>query len=180
MYRPVSRLRPTRHPAPLSGAVLAVIVIGLAVLVTTACSDSAPSAPLIPLVAEACTEGEARDIKLYFKNLNDFEWKGIAFSVTRRGREYTWRRGGGDWLPESVKPSDPFARPIEWLRRRTRRFSVVGEGITSMSFFSDLSTARIQITGPFEAEWTGEVSECEEEEGVGRTGTAPPGWRRMA
>ncbi len=45
--------------------------------------------PQVSLSVEVCTEGEARDTRIYFRNLNDFEWEAVSFSVSKGGSTYT-------------------------------------------------------------------------------------------
>ena len=71
-------------------------VVAAIVAVVAACgpggASQPPSAkidPQVSLSVEVCTEGEARDTKIYFRNLNDFEWQAVSFSVSKGGSTYT-------------------------------------------------------------------------------------------
>ena len=47
---------------------------------------SAKIDPQVSLSVEVCTEGEARDTRIYFRNLNDFQWEAVSFSVSKGGQ----------------------------------------------------------------------------------------------
>ncbi|MDA1347795.1 MAG: hypothetical protein O3A47_02875 [Chloroflexi bacterium] len=79
------------------------------------------------ITAEVCTEGEARDTIVTFKNLDDFEWQDIEFTLEKGGETYTLgdepqrMRPGRDkqtsWPPQSVLAAEAFTDSGEFTRR---------------------------------------------------------------
>ena len=49
--------------------------------------------PQVSLSVEVCTEGEGRDTRVYFRNLNDFEWAGRVLQRIE-GRQDVHSGGG--------------------------------------------------------------------------------------
>ena len=105
-------------------ATLAVI---LAIAAAAQPQTAAKIDPQVSLSAEVCTEGEGRNSKIYFKNLNDFEWEAVSFSVSKGGRTYTLgdepqsMQGGREkpetWPPESTKAAEAFAEAGDFTSR---------------------------------------------------------------
>ena len=60
------------------------------------------------LKVAVCTEGEGRDTTILFKNLNDFIWEGVSFSVEKSGKVYTL---GDDPLSMQGGRSKPTSWP---------------------------------------------------------------------
>ena len=85
----------------------ATIAIGVISLLVAACGSGGASAKVVPvqaLKAEVCTEGEARDTKLYIRNLDDFDWRDITFSLVKAG-EGGWDVRAGMGEPVAGKPA---------------------------------------------------------------------------
>ena len=128
--------------------------------------------PQVSLSAEVCTEGEGRSTKIYFKNLNDFEWQAVSFSVSKGGRMYTLgdepqsMQGGREkpetWPPESTKAAVAFAvagdftfRPVGQDRGSSHKAPL--NRLTHLGF---LDSATVKVELPYLLEWTGEVQPC--------------------
>jgi hypothetical protein len=72
-------------------AVLAAVLAVLAACGPGGAAQPQPGKidPQVSLSVKVCTEGEGRDTRVYFRNLNDFEWQAVSFSVSKGGRMYT-------------------------------------------------------------------------------------------
>ena len=155
------------------------LLLGVLVLSATACGSggAAPSSDVVlgePLEVDVCVEGEGRKAEVYFKNLSDFEWQDVEFSVTKGGETYTFldepqskqtsAEKPTSWPPESVSPASAFTDPTEFTRRGfsslVRRDSY-NAPLKRLSTFSALQSATVEIELPYEAEWTGEVGTCQ-------------------
>ena len=138
---------------------------------------AAPSSEVVseePLKVDVCVEGAGRKAQVYFKNLGDFEWQDVKFSLTKGGETYTFldepqskltsTEKPTNWPPESVSPAYAFTDATEFTRRgfssMVRRDSY-NAPLKRLSSFSALQGAAVEIELPYEAEWTGEVGTCE-------------------
>ena len=140
---------------------LAVMAVGgLLVIAIAACgSDDAIevvsqgplTAVVLPgaLIAEVCTEGEARDTRLYVRNLDDFDWGDITLSLVKSNETYT--RKQALLPPETQQAAEPFADPSEF------KLPFGGRALVSLS---NLERAIIKISDPRPGDWTGEVHPC--------------------
>ena len=144
----------------------ATIAIGVISLLVAACGSGGASAKVVPvqaLKAEVCTEGEARDTKLYIRNLDDFDWRDITFSLVKA--DGTYAREWASLLPESQQAAEPFTDALEFsYRKREERedFSLNdSELIVRLHNFSGLEGATIETSPPQPGEWTGEVHPCQ-------------------
>ena len=126
------------------------------------------------LLAQACTEGEAREIGLYIKNLDNFEWQEAKLTVTKGGETYLLGSQGGHiddsrWVlldvpPQSLREAEPFTDPLEFTTRGTGPVPNnpnYSRPLLRLGSFSHLQSATISISAPFEAEWTGDVHPCQ-------------------
>ena len=128
--------------------------------------------PQVSLSVEVCTEGEARDSRIYFKNLNHFEWQGVSFSVSKGGRIYTLgdepqsMQGGREkpemWPPESTKAAGPFSEPSDFTFRpvQENRGSSHKAPLNRLTHLGFLDSATVKVALPYPLEWTGEVRPC--------------------
>ena len=140
----------------------------LTLLLIVACGADGAShddevVPLKKLSAEVCTEGKARGAKLYVRNLDDFEWRGITLNVVKSGETYSREWSG--LRPQSDHPAEPFTDSTEFFVLGTVVSQAVsrGTGVPGMKRlhnFSSLESARIEITAPHPGEWTGDVAPC--------------------
>ena len=138
---------------PFAGLAAGVLLL----LVLTACgSNGGDSANKVPILAEVCVEGEGQAATLIVRNLNDFEWGEVKFSLTKGTRitsEYTLERSAPSaWPPDSVTPAEPFKLPKDWIYRG-RVAGRPQEVLRRLTFFSSLTGAIIKIGEPFEATW---------------------------
>ncbi|MDA1347798.1 MAG: hypothetical protein O3A47_02890 [Chloroflexi bacterium] len=154
------------------GTLAATTVVAL--LVVGCGSGGASQSEVRTLLAEACTEGEAREIGLYIKNLDDFEWQEAKLTVTKGGETYLLGSQGGHiddsrWVlldvpPQSVREAEPFTDPSEFTTRGTGPVPNnpnYARPLLRLGSFSHLQSATISIRTPFEAEWTGDVHPCQ-------------------
>ena len=128
--------------------------------------------PQVSLSVKVCTEGEGRDTRVYFRNLNDFEWQAVSFSVSKGGRMYTLgeepqsMQGGREkpetWPPEATKTAVAFAeagdftfRPVGETRGSSHKAPL--NRLTHLGF---LDSATVEVELPYPLEWTGEVQPC--------------------
>ena len=158
---------------------LLLILLSVAALATAACGSggaatSSDSALNEPLKVDVCVEGEGRKAQVYFKNLGDFEWQDVEFSVTKGGETYTFldepqskqttAEKPTSWSPESLSPAYAFTDPTEFTRRGfssiVRRDNYAAP-LKRLSTFSAPQSATVEIGLPYEAEWTGEVGTCQ-------------------
>ena len=138
---------------PFAGLAAAVLLV----FALTACrSNGGDSANKVPILAEVCVEGEGQAATLIVRNLNDFEWGEVKFSLTKGTRitsEYTLERNAPSaWPPDSVTPAEPFKLPKDWIYRG-RVAGRPQEVLRRLTFFSSLTGAIIKIGEPFEATW---------------------------
>jgi hypothetical protein len=157
---------------------LALLTMSVAVLAfaIAACGGggASPSSNVTPssLTVEVCTEGEARDSVVYFKNLNDFEWLDVKFSVTKGGEEYILgdeaqsmqgsREKPVNWPSETLKPAAPFADPGDFTYRPSGKDRGTSHKapLNRLTHFGFLDSAAVNVGQPFELEWSGEVQAC--------------------
>ena len=141
---------------------------GLAITFLIACGSGGAEPTPVPVVltAEVCTVGEARDTKLYVKNLDDYEWRGISMNLVKAGETYTGERAS--LSPESQQPAEPFAGALEFSYLRSLTTETSGPLTTSgnttlrrLHNFSNLESATIEIKAPQPGEWAGEVHPCQ-------------------
>ena len=128
--------------------------------------------PQVSLSAEVCTEGEGRSTRIYFKNLNDFEWQAVSFSVSKGGRVYTLgdepqsMQGGREkpetWPPESTKAAVAFAEAGDFTSRPVGqdRGSSHKAPLNRLTHLGFLDGATVKVELPYPLEWTGEVQPC--------------------
>lgn len=119
-----------------------------------------------------CTEGDSRDTVVYFKNLNDFEWQGVSFSVTKGGQEYTLgdeaqsMQGGRvkpvNWAPETVKAAEPFVEASDFTYRPSgeERGSSHKAPLKRLTHFGFLESASVKTEGPYKLQLSKEVRQC--------------------
>ena len=128
--------------------------------------------PQVSLNVEVCTEGEGRDTRIYFRNLNDFEWQAVSFSVSKGGRMYTLgeepqsMQGGREkpetWLPESTKAAVAFAEAGDFTFRPVGqdRGSSHKAPLNRLTHLGFLDGAAVKVELPYPLEWSGEVKPC--------------------
>ena len=155
-------------------AVLAALLAVMAACGPGGASPPPPAKidPQVSLSVEVCTEGEARDSKIYFKNLNDFEWEAVSFSVSKGGRIYTLgdepqsMQGGREkpemWPPESNKAATPFSEAGDFTFRlvQENRGSSHKAPLNRLTHLGFLGGATVKVALPYPLEWTGEVQPC--------------------
>ena len=162
---------------------LTLVVASLGAVALTACGSggASPETKIVPVRAlnvQVCMEGEARDAKLYLKNLDDFEWDDYTFSVIKNGKEYSYATHpfnmedpdiAESWPPEAQQTSKAFATSRDFFYDPPREDDVshdVMAGshsrtvLSRMHNFSALEGAKVVISKPFLGEWTGEVQTC--------------------
>ena len=142
---------------------LHLLKLGFVILIfTVGCGsgssqDDAQSIAKVPINAEICIEGSGQDSKVFIRNLNDFEWGGVTFILTKgssKTTEYALTRYAPEnWPPESQTPATPFSKPKDWINKG----KVAGrpqEVLRRLTFFSSLTGSIVRIKKPFEAEWS--------------------------
>ena len=135
----------------------------MSLLVAACGSGGAEPTPVpVALTVEVCTEGEARDTKLYIKNLDDFEWRDITINLSKAGNTYT--REWASLSPESQQAATPFTDSVEFYYTG----KIPGLGLRAFNpaqwrlhNFSSLEGATIESSSPQPGEWTGEVHPCQ-------------------
>ena len=158
------------------GRALAPVALALAgLLLAASCGDAGASkvVPVQDLAAEVCTDREGRDASLYVRNLGDTSWSSPAISVTKSGREYElgldprskqqYEEILADWPPESVDPTDPLDTPRHFVfkgRSSDPKDPMYGQEQVPLTNFTHLESAKVVVTTPYPAEWTGEVGAC--------------------
>ena len=141
------------------------IATGVISLLVAACGSGGASTKVVPvqaLNAEVCTEGEARDTKLYIRNLDDFDWRDITFSLVKADETYT--REWASLAPEREQETAPFADAVEfsYLGKDEAGYAELPGGpIERLHNFSHLDSARIVTKSPQPGEWTGAVQPCQ-------------------
>lgn len=157
----------------LAAQTLSVAALAFAIAVCGG-GGASPSSKVAPssLTVAVCAEGESRDSVVYFKNLNDFEWLDVTFSVTKGGEEYTLgdeaqsMQGGREkpvnWPSEKLKPAEPFAEAGDFTYRPSGedRGSSHKAPLNRLTHFGFLDSAAVSIKQPYELEWSGEVQAC--------------------
>ena len=132
------------------------ILLGLALTACGSDSNGEGSVEKVPLLAEVCVEGRGQAAGLIVRNLNDFEWGEVKFSLTKGTRitsKYTLERDSPSvWPPESITQAEPFKLPKNWIYRG-RVAGRPQEVLRRLTFFSSLTGAIIEIEKPFEATW---------------------------
>ena len=133
---------------------------------------SAKIDPQVSLSVEVCTEGEARDTRIYFRNLNDFQWEAVSFSVSKGGSTYTLgdepqsMQGGREkpetWEPESTKAATPFSEAGDFTFRSVKqdRGSSHKAPLNRLTHLGFLDSVTVKVDLPYPLEWTGEVQPC--------------------
>ena len=131
------------------------------------------------LKVAVCTEGEGRDTTILFKNLNDFIWEGVSFSVEKSGKVYTLgndplsMQGGRSkptsWPPEATKSAVAFveagdftSRPVDEKQAAHGRHHSAPP-LVRLTHFGYLDRASVEVKipeEPFELDWSGEISAC--------------------
>ena len=152
----------SRTLAAFETIALAALAVAIA-----ACGSGSSSetkvVPAIPLNAEVCTVGEARDTTVYVKNLDDFQWRDISVSLDKAGETYV--RTQASLSPESQQAAEPFKDSREFKFRKIVGhvvFDVVdAERIIPLHNFSALEGATIEVSAPQPGEWSGEVHPCQ-------------------
>ena len=141
---------------------------GLAIPFLIACGGGAEPTPVaVALKAEVCTEGEARDTKLYIRNLDDFEWRDITFSLVKADETYAWE--SASLTPESQQAAEPFTDSLEFTtlgyigyvgRLPAEQTFTRTVAIKRLHNFSSLESATIETNSPQAGEWAGSVHHC--------------------
>ena len=154
-----------------------LVTVSLILLFLAACGSNEEALPAgavlgEPLLAEVCLEGEGRKAKIYFKNLGDFEWRDVEFSIAKGGESYTFLdepqskltsdKNPAAWAPEKISPAYSFDNSAEFTRRgvhpvRKDNYSAPLQRLTS---FAAVQGASVKIKLPYPAEWTGEIKPC--------------------
>ena len=154
-----------------------LVTLSLALMIMAACGsdeEALPEGAVLgePLLAEACLEGEGRKAKIYFKNLGDFEWGDVEFSIAKGGESYTFLdepqskltsdKNPAVWPAENVSPAYSFDNSAEFTRRgvhpvRKDNYNAPLQRLTS---FAAVQGASVKIKLPYPAEWTGEIKPC--------------------
>ena len=139
---------------------------GLATAFLIACGGGAEPTPVaVVLKAEVCTEGDGPESKLYIRNLDDFEWSDVTFTLMKGDGPFS--RKWPSLLPESHQPAEPFTDPMEF--KFDSDFETVRPGSTGvmvpqilrLRFFTHLDSAKIEINSPQPGEWTGAMQPCQ-------------------
>ena len=140
------------------------ITTGVISLLVAACGSGGASTKVAPVQAlnvEVCIEGEARDTKLYVRNLDAFQWRDISISLVKDAETFT--RELASLSPESQQAATPFTDSVEFYYPgkipgpSTRKYE---EARKRLHNFGNLESATIVISGPQPGEWTGEVPHC--------------------
>ena len=141
------------------------ITIGVMSLIVAACGPGVAEPTPVPVVlnAEVCTEGEARDIRVYVRNLEDFEWRDVSVSLAKTGETYV--REQVSLSPESQQAAEPFTDSREFSFRQAIEHETMTnndqEIIVRLHNFSGLESAAIEVGAPQPGEWAGEVHPCQ-------------------
>ena len=144
--------------------------VGVAMLVLAGCGGGgAKQTPMVALKAEACTKGEGPESKLYIRNLDDYEWREITFTIMKGDGAYT--REWPSLVPENEQPSEPLTDSLsfKWdsdvsvgeLSSGRGSASLFGPQILRLRFFNNLDSAGIEINSPQPGEWSGDISRCQ-------------------
>ena len=94
------------------------VFLPLGVLVLVACGSGGASQTADPqdtgvITAQACTEGEGRNVVLYVQNLDDFEWADVRIGVSKGGETYSQEL---DSLPpQSQVEAEPFTQSRDFF-----------------------------------------------------------------
>ena len=149
------------------------IATGVISLLVAACGSGGASkvAPVQALNAEVCIEGEGPKSTLYIRNLDDYEWRDITFTIIKGDGEYA--REWPSLLPESQRRAEALhdSLAFKWdsdvILGSTdpggggSDSGVSGPQILRLRFFTNLDSAKIEIDSPHPGEWTGEVQPCQ-------------------
>ena len=148
-----------------------VLSASFLVSVFAACGSggaSSPGSDPETITAQVCTDGEARDTRLYVRNLDDFEWMDLEVSVSKGGETYSQELAS--LLPESQAIALPFSNSGDFFYylggstqkpggksglghvRQTDRYN--------LGSFAHTESAEVSIKTPIEAVWKGEVGPC--------------------
>ena len=131
------------------------------------------------LKVAVCTEGEGRNTAILFKNLNDFIWEDVSFSVEKSGTVYTLgdeplsMQGGRSkptsWPPEATKPAVAFveagdftSRPLDEKQASHGRHHSAPP-LVRLTHLGYLNRASVKVKipeEPFTLDWSGEISAC--------------------
>ena len=149
-------------------------VAGLAVLCLTACGGGAEPTPVaVVLNAEVCAEGEGPKTKIYLRNLDDYEWRDVTFTLMKNEEPFT--RQSPSWLPESQQPAEPFTDALKFESDSDVEAAagggtsgggggatgVTGPQILRLRFFNNLDSAKVEVNSPQPGEWSGDITKCQ-------------------
>ena len=142
---------------------------GLAITFLIGCGSGGAEPTPVPvaLTADVCTEGEARDTKLHIKNLDDFEWRDITFSLVKA--DATYAREWPSLSPESLRAAEPITDSLEFTSLGDLDYDPFWDAqpgrpipaVLRLHNFSSLESAKIVISAPQPGEWAGEVQPCQ-------------------
>ena len=147
-----------------------LLLAGVAMVVVTACGGGGDPTPVaVALNAEVCTEGDGPRTQLYIRNLDDFEWKDITYTIMKRDAPFT--REWPNLLPESQQPAEPFTDGMDFMFNSDVSAGegqggggggtgVSGPQVLRLRRFIDIDSARIEIGLPQSGTWTGDIHPC--------------------
>ena len=143
----------------------------LAVLCLTACGGGAePTPEALVLNAEVCAEGEGPKTTIYLRNLDDYEWRDVTFTLMKKEEPY--KTESASWLPESQQPAEPFTDALKFESDSDTELvsgqtgggaggrGVSGPQILRLRFFNNLDSAKVEVNSPQPAEWSGDITKC--------------------
>ena len=146
--------------------------MGLATLFLTACSGGAEPTPVaLALNAEVCIEGEGPKSKLYIRNLDDYEWRDITFTLIKKDGPFS--RKWPSLLPEGRQPAEPLTDSLEFKFDSDFYLGKPGVGggqgggepsgpqILRLRFFTNLDSAKVEVDSPQPGEWSGDITQCQ-------------------
>ena len=162
-----------------------LIIICSSLLLVLACgnedgSQNGNAQATDALKVAVCSEGEGRNTTILFKNLNDFIWEDVSFSVEKSGTVYTLgdeplsMQGGRSkptsWPPETTKPAVAFveagdftARPLE-KKQASHGRKQSAPPLVRLTHLGYLDSASVKVKipeEPFSLDWSGEISDCQ-------------------
>ena len=123
-----------------------VLSASFLVSVFAACGSggaSSPGSDPETITAQVCTDGEARDTRLYVRNLDDFEWMDLEVSVSKGGETYSQELAS--LLPESQAIAPPFSNSGDFSIKGKRPSTLPLPSLVMIpySFITDLFHKRL-------------------------------------